>query len=138
VAAILEVLDQVELPERPLEVERRRHDPAHQLTKLGHRSGDRQGRVAHVPAQVEAVVVGPHRVAELHRRLGDPLAKAGDESQPRLDMLQELVQRRRLALQDQRCADVDVDRPTLGEQGRHVGGGETLGGSIVDRVNVPS
>ena len=52
--------------------------------------------------------------------------EAGHEREARLDVLQELVERRRIALQDQRRADVDVDRPPLREERGHVGGGQTL------------
>ncbi len=85
--------------------------------------------MANVPAQIEARVVAPDGIRETERNLGDPLAKSRHEREARLDVVEELVERRRLAIDDDRRADVDVNRPPLGQQRGHVRrreGGEML------------
>ena len=52
-AAALQPLDEVDLPQRPVGVERPRHDPGHQLAELVHRARPRQRRAAYVVAEVE-------------------------------------------------------------------------------------
>ena len=58
--------------------------------------------------------------------VGDPLAEPRHEGEACRDVLEELLERRRSALEDQGAADVDVDRPALGQQRGHVGGREPL------------
>ena len=127
VALALEPLDQIELPQRPGQVERLGHHPPDQLAQLRGAAGLRQRDPAHVALDVEARVVGPDRVVEGDRaHRGDLLAKARDQAQPRLDMVDEALELRRLARDDDRRADVDVDRPSLSEQRGHVRGREAV------------
>ena len=110
VAAALEPLDQVDAPERPVEVERLREDLADEVAELRHRARPGQRHVLHVPAEVEARVVAPLGVREAERHPRHALAKARDEVEPRVDVLEQRVVAGGLALDDHRAADVDVDR----------------------------
>ena len=116
-APAVEALDQVELPERPGEIEGRRHDLADQLAQLLDSAGSGQPRPPNVPAQIEALIVGPTRVGQLHhRRLPHPPPVSGYQVKARFNVVEQLGEGRRLALHDHRAPDVDVDRAALGEQ----------------------
>ncbi len=65
--AVAQSLDQVDLPQRPLEREPRAVQPAAQLEQLAHPARLRQGAVPDVVLEVEVLVLGPA-----------PLARGGD------------------------------------------------------------
>jgi hypothetical protein len=93
------------------------------LRELVGAAGRGQRRTAHVPAEVELVVVDPHRVR--HRRRGglQPLAIARDQVQPLLDALAHArVFEPRPSLEDEQPTDADRHRPLLGGQRRAIGG----------------
>lgn len=113
-------VDQIELPQRVLHVEGVRHDPPDQVAQLVEAAGPGDRDVAHVAPDVEAGLVSPDRVLDPERDLDDPLAEPGNEVEPVLDVLDQLVVGGRRALGDDHATDVDVDLPPLGEQGRHV------------------
>jgi hypothetical protein len=82
-----------------------------------------QGGAAHVPAEVELVVVDPDRVR--HRRRGrlQALAVARDEMQALADALEHpRVLEARPRLEDEHAADAHRHRSLLGRQGRAIGG----------------
>ena len=120
-----------ELVVRALEVEGLREDLAGQFAQLGHRAGPRKRRAADVPADVEAGIVGPDRVVEAERGAGHALAEARHQTEPALDVGDQVVERGRLSLHHDRGAHVDVDRAALGQERRHVRGRETIGGAAL-------
>src|SRR5215217_4976187 len=126
VAAALEAFDEVELPQGPGEIEGFGHHPADQLAKLRHTPRAGQGEMTDVPLEIEIAIVRPDGVGEPERDLGDPLAEPRDEPQPGVDVLEEALELGRLAVEDDRRADVHVDRAPLREQARHVGRRESL------------
>ena len=67
-------LDQVDLPQRPLPVERAGDQPGDQLAQLGHRARPRQRRAAHVVAEVEVLVVDPGGSGDARRAPAAPAA----------------------------------------------------------------
>jgi len=85
--AALEALHEVDLPQRPAAVERARDDARHELEQLRRRTGARQRRAAHVEADVEVLVVDPHRVGEVAGHRLQPLAVARHERDPVTDQL---------------------------------------------------
>jgi hypothetical protein len=119
-------LDHVELPERALHVERLRHDAADDVSKLVEPPRPWHRDMAHVAADVEPRVVPPDGVLDAERDSHDPLAEAGDEEEPLLDVCDQLVVGRRGPLDDDRRPDVHVDRPALRIEVRHVRAGQPL------------
>ena len=90
-AVVLQPLDYPDLPQRLVAVKLLREDAAgkiHQLA-LGARSG--QGRGANVVAQVQMRVVHPAGTTLAERDEREALAVAGDQAEPPLDGLQEVV-----------------------------------------------
>ena len=78
-------------------------------------AGRGQAGVAQVVAQVEVRVVDPDRAALVERDLGEALAKARHEVQARLDVLAQLVVRRRRPVEDRDRRDVQPRaRPSRG------------------------
>ena len=68
----------------------------------------RQRGVADVVVGVEVRVIGPHRPALVERNVGQALAVARHQVQAADDVLDELLQRRRRALEDHHRGDVHV------------------------------
>ena len=87
VAPAREALDERDLPQRPRAVQPARHLGADELGELRVAAGRRQPRHAHVPADVEVVVVDPDRVGDPRRGVLQALAVARNEVQPRADAL---------------------------------------------------
>jgi hypothetical protein len=85
--APLEPLDEVDLPQRTVPVQRAGDDPRHQLEELVGRPGARQRGAAYVVAEVEVGVVHPDGVGQPARDGGDPLAVARHERDPVADQL---------------------------------------------------
>ena len=80
-----------------------------------------------IGSKVKAGIVGPDGVVERHRADGrDPLSKAGDQAESGVDVCDQLVEAGRATLDDDHGANVDVDRPSLGQQRGHVGGRDPL------------
>ena len=126
--ALLQPLDQVDLPERAVPVELARHDPGGQLAELVHRPRARQRRAAYVVGQVEVVVVHPHRAGQPAGDGADPLAVARHErdavgDQPDQAVVVEPVGRR---LEDLEGRVVHGRARRLGDQEGHVVGAEAL------------
>ena len=108
--AVGEPLDEVDLPQRTVPVERARDDPGHQLAQLVEAARARQRRAAYVEGEVEVRVVDPHRVGQAARNEPDLLAVPRDERDPVPDQL---------------------DQPLVGETG--VSRLEDLDGRVVHR-----
>jgi hypothetical protein len=82
----------------------------------------RKRHVAHVPAQVEVLVVDPLRLGHAGDRRGEPLAVAGDQVQPRAEPFDDgVVVEPPPTLEHEDRADRHVDRPPLGGERRAVG-----------------
>ena len=86
----------------------------------------RQRRVAHVVGEIEGRVVDPQRAPGFERRRRELLPVTGDEVQARLDVREELVQRRRLPLEPRERADVHVRVGLLLRQERGIDGREPI------------
>jgi hypothetical protein len=119
-ALALEPLDQVDLPQRPGEVERLRHHPPDELAQLRLRPRLRERGVANVPAQVKGRIVGPDRVVDVQAQRRDLLPETRHQVEPLIHVFEQVIERGRLALDDDRPAHVHVDRSALGEQRGHV------------------
>ena len=87
--AALQALDEVDLPQRAVAVQRPRGDPGHQLAQLVVVARTGQGGAAYVVADLEVRVVDPHRVGEAARHGLEPLAVARHERDPVGDELDE-------------------------------------------------
>ena len=118
-AAALEALDEVDLPQRPVTVERSGDDPRDELTELVHRPGAGQGGAAYVVAEVEVRVVDPDRVREVAGHPADPLAVARHERDPVGDQLNE-----RVVVEARRAGVEDLDRGVVHRRRRGLGGQE--------------
>jgi hypothetical protein len=127
-APVVHAVDQPQLPQRLRPVEPLREDPAGQPPQLGLARRLRQRRVADVIAGVEVRVVDPHRPALHERRERQLLAVARHESEPALELGDEVVVRRRLAAEHEDRADVHVRVAALLErEKRGVEPGQTVG-----------
>ncbi len=118
-AAVLQALGQPQLPQRLVAVQRLREDPPCQGAQLllGARRGQR-GR-AHVVLEVEVRVVDPLRAPLPQRDGRQPLAVAGDQVQPPLDLGHQLLVAGRVALEQHHRGHVHVSRRVLEvEEGR--------------------
>ena len=113
VLAVVDTLDEPQLPQRSATVEHLHREPLGELAQLapGSRCGQRGD--AHVIGDVEALVVDPHRPALPERHRHDPLAEAGDELQAGSDEGPHLVEAEptprvveRLAFEHRHRADV--------------------------------
>ena len=85
-AAVREPLDEPDLPERAVAIERLGRDPRRQGLQLPAAAGLGQPRVVHVVGDVEALVVDPDRQA-LDGDEGEALAIARQQVQPRGDVV---------------------------------------------------
>ena len=83
-----DALDDGELPQRARAVQATRQLVADELGQLVRAAGCRQGGAAHVPAQVELVVVDPDRVRHPGRGRLQALAVARDQVQAPVDSLE--------------------------------------------------
>src|SRR5215218_125413 len=75
----LEPLDDVELPQRALAIERAGHDARALVGELRVGARSRQGQLAHVVVEVELRIVGPVGVVEPERHLDEPPAQRRQE-----------------------------------------------------------
>ena len=89
--AVGEPLDEVDLPQRPLPVQRPRDDPGDQLAQLVGAARPGQRGAAYVVADVEVVVVDPDRVGEVAGDRLHPLPVARHERDPVEDQRHEPV-----------------------------------------------
>ncbi len=121
-----EPVHEPELPQRLRAIQRLGEEPAGEVLQLLLGSGLRQARVTEVVAEVEVRVVDPDRAALVQRDLGEALAKARDEVQPRLDVDAQLVPGRRGALEDRHRRDVEALARLLEVQERGVEGGDAV------------
>ncbi len=80
--ALGEALDQVQLPQRPVAIERAREDPRDGLGELAVRRRRRDGRLADVEVEVEVRVLDPVRVREPERHVHELPAERRQQVQP--------------------------------------------------------
>ena len=126
--AAREPFDDRQLPERARAVQAPRELLADQLGELVRAAGGGQRGAVHVPAEVELLVVDPHRVGHSARGRLQALAVARDEVQALLDALEDAgVLQAGAGLEDEHAADRHRHRPLLGGQGGAVGGRQRLG-----------
>ena len=112
-AIALEAVNQPHLPQRsPGRQGQRKHAAAQDAQRLLVRGPGKRGR-PHVKANVEAVIVDPHRAALIQRDPGQALAVARHEVEPGLDVLDEVVVGGRRALENQHRGDVQRGRLVL-------------------------
>ena len=125
--SVADLVDEPDLPQRLLAVELlREHAPGEPAQLLVAR-GRRQRGVAHVVADVEVRVVDPHGRDGAERREREPLAVARDEVQAGVDVRDEVVVRRRRALEEQHGAHVHVGAVLLESQKGGVEAGQPVG-----------
>ena len=86
---VVEPLDDVELPQRPIEVERAGHQPRHLDAQLAPVAGLRQGDVADVELEVEVGILDPVRVVEVERHPHQPLAEHPGHVEALLDVVED-------------------------------------------------
>ena len=103
-----EALDEPDLPQRLRAVELLREHAAGEVLQLLLAAGRRQRGGAHVVLEVEVGVVDPHRPALAERHEAQLLAEARHQREPPLDVLEQLLVRRGLALEDRHAGDVHV------------------------------
>src|SRR3954468_9054704 len=126
VTASLAPLDEPQLPQRLGAVQALGEDAPAQVQQRVLRPRRRQRAVPHVVGQVEGRVVDPQRPPRLERRRRQLLPVARHQMQPRLDVREELVERRRRAVEEREPADVHVRVRLLLRQEGRVHGGEPV------------
>ncbi len=90
-AAVLETLDEVDLPQRAVGVEPARHDARGQVAQLVEGARTRQRGAAYVVGEVEVLVVDPDGVGQAARDAAYVLAVARHERDPVVDVGQQRV-----------------------------------------------
>ena len=126
-APAAQALDHGQLPQRARAVQAARQLLADELGERGVAARGGQRCAAHMPAEVEAVVVDPHGVRKPRGAGLQALAIARHEVQPPADALEHPVVAHPVAVcEQQQAADRHVDRPVLGGQRGAVGRCELL------------
>ena len=105
-AAVGEPLDHPDLPQRLRAVERWDRPAPTRLRSSSSPPGAGRRRAPQVVAEVEVRVVDPHRAPEVVRNEPDALAVARQQRQLALQHRDDLVERRRRAVEDARGPDV--------------------------------
>jgi hypothetical protein len=80
--AVLQAVDQVDLPQRPRTVERPREDARYLLSHLGIRRRRRDRELADVVLEVELGIVDPVGIVEPQRDRFQPPAERGQQRKP--------------------------------------------------------
>ena len=101
-------LDQPDLPQRLGAVQALGEEPPGEPLERGLVARPRQRGVADVVVGVEVGIVGPHRAPLIERHVRQALAVARHEVQAALHVLDELLRRRRAALEDHHRRHVHV------------------------------
>ena len=127
-AVALEAVDEPDLPQRLVAVELLGEHAPGQLLQLLLGAGRGEGRGAHVVAQVEVRVVHPLRPALAERHEREPLAVARHEAEAAVDRLEQVVVRRRVALEDHHPGHVHVGGGVLQVEERGVETCQAVGG----------
>jgi hypothetical protein len=121
--AVVQALDDPQLPQRLVAVELLAEDARDEVAQLLVAARGRQRGVAHVVLEAEVGVVDPQRPAAAGGRERQPLAIAGDEMEAVAERVEELVHLRRRALEGHEGADVHVRvGPLLVQEGGVYGG----------------
>ena len=125
----LEPLDQVHLPQGPLQVELPAHDARDELAQLRVGSRPGQGGAAHVVRDVEGLVVDPHRVRQVSGHPAHALAVSRHEGDAAADQRDEPVVVKPAArrLEDQHAAHMHGGGATLQIEEGHVEGAQPIG-----------
>src|SRR5581483_5956573 len=90
--AVLEALDDVDLPERPAPVELPAGDVAGQLGQLVIATGGRRGDAPQVVVEVEVGILDPHRVVQIEGNRRQTPGELRDQVQAPLDQVAHLVE----------------------------------------------
>ena len=83
--AVLQPVDDEELPQRPRAVEQRGMQPPDQLLQLVHGAGPGQRHLADVVVEIDVVVLDPHRIGEVERHRGELVGEERRGVHPRGD-----------------------------------------------------
>jgi len=127
-APAVEAIDQPDLPERLGAIQPLGEQPSGQPLQRRVVAGTGQRRVPDVIPRVVMGVVCPHRPALFQGDVGEPLAVARNQVHARVEMLDQLVRRRGLALEHHDRGDVHVGRPVVLEmQEGGIEGGQAVG-----------
>ena len=105
---VVEALDDVELPQRPVEVERAGDQPGHLDAQLAPVARLRQGDVADVELEVEVGVLDPVRVVEVERHPHQPLAEHPGLVEALVDVVEDALERHPAARRRRRVVDRDA------------------------------
>ena len=128
---VVEALDDVQLPQRPIEVEGPRHEASHLDAELAPVAGRRQGDVADVELQIEVGILDPVRVVEVERDADESLTEHAGLVEPLVDVIEDALERDGAAGRGRRVVDRDaparhVRARRLGIEERGVHPGELL------------
>ena len=124
--AVLEGLDDVDRPQRPIAGQPFRHQPGDDLAQLRISDGAGDGHLTDVPANVEVRVVCPHRRVETVGSHHDPPPTARRERDATGDPVAEVRDAVAGPLGDHDLARVPDDRPGLEREDPGVLGREPL------------
>ena len=113
VPAVVEALDEPQLPQRPVAVEELAHQALGQREEVAPAPRLRELGEVHVAGDVEAVVVDPHRVPDTERHVHDPPPEARDQVQARPDQLADVVEAEAAAVVEEGRAVEHRDRADL-------------------------
>ena len=111
--AVLESLDDPDLPQGLRSIELLGHDPAYELAQFALTAGRRQSRVPDVVVDVEMRIVHPHRSPDIERDEPDNLSVARNQSQLRIDHRDDIFEEWRRSFEDRDRRDVHVTHAVL-------------------------
>ena len=124
-----DALDEIHLPEWPTAIEGPCHEAADEIAELRVTAWSRERGAADVIADVEILIIDPHRVGQASRHPLDLLAVARDEGDPLLDQVHQAVEVETVSgrLEQRDAADVHRGGRLLEVEERHVEGAQPIG-----------
>ena len=102
---VVQPFDDVELPQRPVEIERTRDEASHLDAQLPPVTRRRQRDVTNVKLEVEVGILDPVGVVEVERHPHQPLAKDARLVQPLVDVVEDPLERDPTAVRGRRVVD---------------------------------
>ena len=102
---VVQPFDDVELPQRTVEIERTRDEASHLDAQLSPVTRRRQSDVTNVKLEVEVGILDPVRVVKVERHPHQPLAKDARLVQPLVDVVEDPLERDPTAVCGRRVID---------------------------------
>ena len=102
---VVQPFDDVELPQRPVEIERTRDQASHLDAQLSPVARLRQRDVTNVELEVEVGILDPVRVVQVERHPHQPLAEDAGLVQPLVDVVEDPLERDPAARRGRRVVD---------------------------------